>query len=269
MIGINSQQWRKRLPAFVLAMTIITPPVLFTESIAPAFAEQLRLPLIVNTVKTGAAPQGIAFNNKTNRVYIRNRFGDSIQVLDGSTDQVLATIPDPRLDNSVGIAVDKETNRVYAQIFAYDAASGIITQSLLEIDGRSNSVVNTIFLDKSGGASFLGVFTDVKINAKTHKAYLPVFYGNWGGVKVVDLRTRKIVASIPFNDDAGVYSYFIAINETTNKIYVDDEEAFEGKVTSSTGAPTRSSRPSRPATQPRRMDASSSILTPAQVGDHF
>ena len=96
MLEKNSQQRRKRLPAIVLAITYYDTARLVNGDYHSGVRGQLRLPGIVNTVKTGAAPQGIAFNKKTNRVYIRNRFGDSIQVLDGSTDRVLATIPDPR-----------------------------------------------------------------------------------------------------------------------------------------------------------------------------
>jgi YVTN family beta-propeller protein len=202
-------------------LTVSIVPAAFADNPNSQAHRPIALPKISKSIgfPPGSAPEGIAFNKRTNRVYIYNRFGDNISVLDGKTDQVLATIPDARLHNNNTLAVDEKTNRIYAAI----GLSNGTEIGLLEIDGKTNQPVADpmISLGDVGG-----VVVDIKINQKTRKMYAAVFYGTFNGLVVVDLKTRQKIGTIPVQE----YAYFIAINEETNKIYANDGEGFMGQV---------------------------------------
>lgn len=196
---------------------LIAVTVLFTVNASADDHHRLKLPKIIKTVSTGtpssglnpypdgAQPSGIAFNEKTNRIYVRNRGGDNISVLDGRTNNIIATTPtDPRLDNNINIAVDEKHNRIYASLFADNPQTGMATQSLLIIDGKTNLPIGEIPVNVSpDDFSQFGVITDIQINQKNRKIYMPIFYGQDGafsGVLVFDLDTQKQIAAINFSD---------------------------------------------------------------------
>jgi YVTN family beta-propeller protein len=119
------------------------------------------------------------------------------------------------------IAVDETTNRIYVTNFDGPSDSPTLTkQSLVEIDGKTNQVLREILIDASGGPEFLGVIVGTKINQRTHKLYMPLYYGHglFEGVLVFDLKKHRL-SRIPFPVDIEA-STGITINEETNKIYV-------------------------------------------------
>ena len=202
--------------AFSIACCLVlaSAPVAFAEK-----ADSSNLPQLVTTISTTdsmAMLKGAAFNTKTNRVYYLEMGG--VLVLDGKTDKVLATISDSRF-NSEGIAVDETTNRIYVSVMLNAAQKD---QGLLEIDGKTNQIIGTIDLGNTSGG-----ITDLRINQKTRKAYIPHFYGTFNGLQVYDLKARKLLSNIPVPE----YAYEAAINEETNKIYITGGEGLDGLVT--------------------------------------
>jgi YVTN family beta-propeller protein len=190
-------------------------------------------------VITGQFPQWIAANPVTGRVYVTNRAGGSVTVIDGASSTVLATIPvgnDPDR-----IAVNSASNRVYVLHSIYEA-----NPSLAVIDGVSNTVQSNIPLafrpeglavDFTTGLVYVGITllnrvdifdasgtlvssatmgwpSQLAINPQAHRLY--VTRRDENVLNVLDTTTNNSVASIPLGDFPGG----IAVNRATNRIYV-------------------------------------------------
>jgi YVTN family beta-propeller protein len=161
-------------------------------------------PGIVNNISVGPSPRGIAVNPATNRVYVANGLAEhvgtggsnSVSVIDGATETVLATIDVG--DRPAGVAVNSITNRTYV------ANSGSNTVSV--IDGATNLVIATIAVGSQP--------TDVAVNAVTNRVYV----GNVSShnVSVLDAASDTVLATVP----VGLNPLGVAVNAVTNRVYV-------------------------------------------------
>src|SRR5215204_1280924 len=111
-------------------------------------------PTIVNNIAVGSSPQGVAVNPDTNRVYVANGLGDSVSVIDGATERVVATIGVG--DQPAGVAVNAATQRIYV--------ANLSSDSISVIDGETNTVTATIAV----GDQPLGV----AVNRDTNRIYV-------------------------------------------------------------------------------------------------
>jgi len=82
----------------------------------------------------GTGPLGVGVNSTTNRIYVTNREGNNVSVIDGSTEAVVQTVPVGLSPH--GLAVNPTTHRVYVA----NLASGDVSV----IDGATNTVVATV-----------------------------------------------------------------------------------------------------------------------------
>lgn len=108
---------------------------------------------VLRTLRVGRKAH-VAVNERTNRVYVTSRHNGTLTVIDGNTEEVVATLdggPDP-----YGLAVNEQTNRIYV------ANHG--GRSVSVVDGRSNKLMYTIDV----GAS--PVF--VAVNEATGRVYV-------------------------------------------------------------------------------------------------
>jgi YVTN family beta-propeller protein len=80
-------------------------------------------------VATGAHPDAIAVNTVTNRVYVVNSGAGNVSVLDGKTDEILATVKTDR--RPYYIAVNETTNKAYV--------SNTFSKVMTVIDGAANT----------------------------------------------------------------------------------------------------------------------------------
>jgi YVTN family beta-propeller protein len=62
-------------------------------------------------VPVGDHPQAIAVDPKANLVYVANTHGNSVSVIDGTSNTVIATLDAP--DHPYAVAVNLNTGRVY------------------------------------------------------------------------------------------------------------------------------------------------------------
>ncbi len=91
---------------------------------------------------------GVAVNTITNKIYVTNSLDNTVSVIDGQTDSVVATINVG--SGPFGVAVSRNYNKVYvANRFA-----GTVSV----IDGATNAVTNT--LSVGAGPQFIGVLED-------------------------------------------------------------------------------------------------------------
>jgi YVTN family beta-propeller protein len=156
-----------------------------------------------NLLSTIAArPLGVAVDPTANRIYVAN--GNSISVIDGTTNSVIAAIVDPNIISPGAVAVNPTTSTIYV-------AQG--SNSLAVIDGVTNSVTATVAVGTSAAA--------VAVDAQTNFIYV-ANAGNYdfsqqGNVTVVNGATK---ATTTLKDSNMPYPFGIAVNPATNKIYV-------------------------------------------------
>ena len=107
-------------------------------ALTPWFSAQVFAQTVVATIPVvsvnPSGPVAVGVNPATNRVYVGNFGGDTVSVIDGTTNTVVATIQVPGGPHGVG--VNPATKRVYVANFnvSYVAV----------IDGTTNTVVATI-----------------------------------------------------------------------------------------------------------------------------
>lgn len=165
-----------------------------------------------NNCTTGAGPYQAAVNPNTNKIYVDNYFDHTISVIDGWSNQQVATI---KIGNApYGIAVNTITNRIY------DVDSNGITVT----DGRTDTVIATI----SVGTNPLWV----AVNEQTNRIY--VANNNDDTVSVIDGRSNKVIDTIAIppglvparcTDNCTSYGsapVALAISRASNTIYVTD-----------------------------------------------
>jgi YVTN family beta-propeller protein len=175
---------------------------------------------VVATIPVGADPHGIAAtyeedgNNaldsnlllKFPYTYVANTGSNTVSVIDGKTDRVVATIPvgaDPH-----GIIVSNTLGKVYV------TNSGSNTVSV--IDGKMNEVVASILVG-SNPEGLCQMFQN-GTNAGTTAAITTIYVINTGSntVSVIDGKTDRVVATIPVGADP----HGIIVSNTLGKVYV-------------------------------------------------
>jgi YVTN family beta-propeller protein len=158
-------------------------------------APLLRAQTVTAMVPAGLAPNGVAINPVTNKIYVVNQLDGTVTVIDGSrnTTSTVTVGFQPS-----GIAVNPVNNRIYV------AKGGTVAV----IDGGSDTVAATL---STAGGSCLGV------NPVTNKIYV----GSGGKVAVVDGATDTVIATATI----GLNAQALAVNPVSNKIYVADSNS--------------------------------------------
>jgi uncharacterized protein len=145
-------------------------------------------------IKVGSEPESIAVNPKTNRVYIANSGSGNVSVIDGTTDQVIATV-------NVGdlpyvIAANPVTNKVYI--------SRTFSNSVTVIDGATNVASNLK----------AGIQADaIAVDSAANRLYLMSYEST--SVTVVDGGNDSITTVA-----AGNHLWGMAVNSITSKVYL-------------------------------------------------
>ncbi|MEO5820398.1 MAG: hypothetical protein ABIT71_07800 [Vicinamibacteraceae bacterium] len=74
-------------------------------------------------------PQQLEINTRTNRIYVANTHADTVSVVDGRTNRVVATVPAG--DGPWALAVNPMTNTIYV--------ANRLSDTVTVIDGRTNA----------------------------------------------------------------------------------------------------------------------------------
>jgi DNA-binding beta-propeller fold protein YncE len=162
---------------------------------------------VVATVPTtGFSPSALAINTVTNRIYILNQSGGTVDVLDGLTNSIVATVP---VSSSISrLAVNETTNKVYV----IDPFAG----SLSIIDGATNTLTGSVTFGVRIGSLAINPLTN-RVYVTTNRSAVNVITGLTNGtVSVLDGTTNSILADVPIAPTANV----LAVNTATNRIYV-------------------------------------------------
>jgi YVTN family beta-propeller protein len=192
-----------------------------------------------HAVKVGATPISLAINNRTNRIYVINTSDDSISVIDGARDAVVATVKIRRGSHPYVLAVNEATNKIYVATTYSDSVNVIdgATNSVralkvgaadgIAIDQRSNTIFlmryedpNIRIINGANGAN--GAVSKVRVGPHQwgmafDQALATLYVAHTGRANVVALneKTRK-VSTIA----VGEIPCAVAVNPPTQTVYV-------------------------------------------------
>lgn len=168
-----------------------------------------------STVKTGKYPSAVAVNSKTNKIYVANRQGNSVTVVDGKTNKPTTV----KVGFSpIAVRVNEATDKIYvANLAGKDSGGNESTNepgTVTVIDGKTNQTKTV----KAGLEPYA-----LAVNSKTNKIYV----GNQGGndVTIIDGKTNK-TKTVALRKDTdtlteGVLSpQDVEVDESTNTVYV-------------------------------------------------
>jgi len=207
-------------------------------------------PLVIATVSVGSMPSGVAVNPNTNLIYVTNYSDNSVSVIDGAKNTVVATVGGVGNIFSIGVAVNPNTNLIYVtngggspNVYVINGANNAVVATLQAgdmdnsfgvavnpktnliyvvdpdssyvyvIDGAPGSpTMNTVVATAPGGGS-----TSVAVNPNTNRIYVPGACG--GSVCVIDGASNTVVATVP----VGSNPQGVAVNPNTNRIYMTND----------------------------------------------
>jgi YVTN family beta-propeller protein len=189
----------------------------------------LRKPEIIATLKAGDAPQAIAVNAASDKIYVVN-YGitgircnghpatgaaGSITLIDGATDKTEAIgYGSAEGPYPYAIAVDASADTAYLLSHGHVIPVGECTIFVPFQLARITSTPPGISVLEAGiNCPAEGIAVAVAVDEARHKVYAANLCGN---VKVFDAATNRVEGIIPlgFNPSA------LAVNTSTNKIYV-------------------------------------------------
>ena len=139
---------------------------------------------------------GIGLNPNTNQIYVATGFGDTVFVIDGSTNTYTTTI---NVGSSpYAVAVNPNTNQIYIA----NSSSNNVTV----IDGATNTTTATVSVGSSP--------VSMAVNPNTNQIYVANNGSN--NVTVIDGATNTTTATV----SVGSSPVSVAVNPNTNQIYV-------------------------------------------------
>jgi YVTN family beta-propeller protein len=153
----------------------------------PALAPGIQISMLPN----------VATDPQANRIYLTDSSADSVLVIDGRTNRVVATVN--VRGRAYWIAANAVTHRVYVQVLNH---SGNL---MAVIDGQTDTVIARI---PEPGVYSEGTVAD----PLTNMVY--VTDRSVQGVLVIDGRTNQVVTTI-----TGVYAEYMAIDPRTSTLY--------------------------------------------------
>jgi YVTN family beta-propeller protein len=174
---------------------------------------------LVATVNVGQNPVGIAVNPVTNVIYVVNSLGTgSMSVIDGATNTVKATLTTVG-DDPYSVVVNPVTNKVYVAnwVTGYD-------HNLYVVDGVTNKVTSSLTVGDDVSA--------LAINTKTNTIYATTMYT----VAVIDGSKDTVTATLAPSTPYRIASGGIAVDESTNTVYVANTAFGPWTITAINGA---------------------------------
>jgi uncharacterized protein (TIGR03437 family) len=165
---------------------------------APASTDVLT---VETTIPLPSAPHSLYYNPSENKVYSANPDANSVTVVDGATNQVLATLSLPKGPRAFGH--DSHNGRVYT--------ANYYANNLSVIDAKTDRIVATI---PSGGAP-----RDLVYNPVERKIYCA--NESTDDVTVIDAERMAVIATVAVGKAPRVLSY----NPTNSTVYTANSQS--------------------------------------------
>jgi YVTN family beta-propeller protein len=192
----HSRAWRVTAVLGMLAVPLAAAGI----TAAPAAAASIGY-TVTATIGVGSGPEGVGVDPSTHTVYVANSNGNSVSVIDGTTNTVTATIAAG--SGPEGVGVDPSTHTVYVA-----NSNG---NSVSVIDGTTNTVTATIAAGDSPDA--------VGVDPSTHIVYMANDgspNASIGTVSVIDGATNTVTATI----NVGQIPVGMGVDPSTHTVYV-------------------------------------------------
>jgi YVTN family beta-propeller protein len=159
---------------------------------------------LLTTIPIAGRPGHIGVNATTNLIYVPNETLNTLDVINGSSNQVVASIP--LGSTPFAAAVDPTTNVVYVTV---------PNSSVVVVNGATNTVTATI-------ATAAPPYW-IAVNPATDLIYFSTSSNGNGAVGIIDGATNQVAATVPLL--TGCCSGSIAVNTSTNRIYAADNSS--------------------------------------------
>lgn len=163
-------------------------------------------PIVVGKGANRDGKHIVAVNSTTHRVYVANSADNTVTVIDGTSNTVVATLPVGTTPS--GIAVDATTNKIYV---ANANPNSTTDRTVSVIDGATNAV-STVTLVSAPVSNKSNPY-DIAVNPQTNKVY-------------VSLANDTRVAVLNGNDNSVAFvtldgqPSYVSVNPSTNTVYV-------------------------------------------------
>lgn len=156
--------------------------------------------LAVKLLPAVAAPNGLAVNDVTHRLFVSSRSDNAVVVLDPISGTLVrkTTVG----GYPFGIAVNRVTNKVYVANFG--------SASVSVLDGTSGALIKTISVAAGG----YGEPSYVAVNEVTDRVYVTLHSG--GGLAVIDGATDTRLTTV----DVCAGAFGVAVDEELDRAYV-------------------------------------------------
>jgi DNA-binding beta-propeller fold protein YncE len=165
---------------------------------------------VTATISVGTAPEGVAVNKTTNKIYVANYLSANVTVIDGTTN---STTTVEAAFHPAAVAVNEATNKIYVANVGFGGPFGNGDRgSVTVIDGATNQTTTVVDPNANGPRA-------VAVNSATNKVYVANLWT--GNVTVIDGATNSTTTVTDPNAGAnGLGAIALAVNPTTNKVYV-------------------------------------------------
>jgi YVTN family beta-propeller protein len=195
---IKDRQLRLRISRSVWIGLLLAWP-------APAWSQT-----VTATISIGSAPEAVAVNTVTNKIYVANYLSANVTVIDGTTN---STTTVQAALHPVAVAVNEATNKIYVANVGFGGPFGNGDRgSVTVIDGATNLTATVVDPNANGPRA-------VGVNSVTNKIYVANLWT--GNVTVIDGATNSTTTVTDPNAGAnGLGAIALAVNPTTNKVYV-------------------------------------------------
>ena len=161
---------------------------------------------ITATVTLSSIAEGVAVDTATDTIYVTELSSSSgpagVEVINGATNAITATIPAAAGTSPLGIAVDSATDTVYV---ANPSAADVTV-----ISGATNSVTATISTG-TGTVPYM-----VAIDESSDVAWVT---DHAGTVIAIDLATNSVIGAVSLGSSQPVS---VAVDSATNTVYATD-----------------------------------------------
>lgn len=212
-----------------------------TISVSPLLSQT-----VIATIPVGFFPFIVAANPRTNRVYVTNQGDNSMSVIDGSLNQVVATVKFLNGFVPYGVAANPFTNRIYVAgghwLYVVEGHTNKVVRRIRVGSGADrvavNPLTNRVYVTNESegtvsavdGASDVVIATvpvnggpiGIAVNPVTNLVYVPLFFCTACGAAIINGSTNQVTTTL---DLAGGSLDDVAVDALNNRIYVTDESA--------------------------------------------
>lgn len=157
---------------------------------------------LTNTIPIGSAPFAVAFDPANGEIYAANAFGNSVSVIDASSNAVVATIPVGTVPQ--GVAYDSTNGLIYV------ANSGSENVSVI------NSATNQLVPLGSGALQVGGDPLGIAFDPANGEIYVANDASN--NVSVINAATETLVTTISFTTT--IFPFGVAVDTSNDRVFV-------------------------------------------------